>query len=146
MAALSDITAINGDATPVSYTFTPLGPDAKGVQWFEQTTPTPANGQAAARLSCSIKRAVRNGSRQSLTGIAKVEFGIYLPVMETMASNDAGITPPPTVAYECAARVVYFLPERSTMAERKNLRVLAANLIATNVSVRNIVDQLQPLF
>lgn len=147
MGALVNITANNGDATPVAHTFAPLGPDAKGVQWFEQVTPTPVNGQAAIRISAHIRRAVKQGpGRQQLSGVARVELAIWLPTMETLASNGAGITPPPTVAYEQHARFTYLLPERGTTQERKNLRVLTANLIANNQNFLDMIEKLQPMF
>lgn len=147
MGALVNLTANNGDATPVAYTFAPLGPDAKGVQWFEQVTPTPSNGQAAVRISAYIKRAVKQGpGRQQLTGVARVEFAIWLPTMETLSSSDGGFTPPPTVSYEQHARLTYLLPERGTTQERKNLRVLAANLIANNQNLVDMIDKMQPMF
>lgn len=146
MGALSNLTANNGEAAPVAHTFAPLGPDAKGVQWFEQITPTPINGQAAIRLSASIRRAVKSGSGRQLSGVARVELAIWVPTMETLASNDAGITPPATVAYEQHARITYLLPERGTMQERKNLRALAIGLIAGNQNVSDMIDKLQPMF
>lgn len=147
MGALTNLTANNGDATPVAYTFAPLGPDAKGVQWFEQVTPTPVNGQAAVRVSAYIRRAVKQGpGRQQLTGVARVELAVWLPTMETLASNDAGIIPPPTVAYEQHVRITYLLPERGTTQERKNLRTLAANLIANNAIIIDTIDKMQPMF
>lgn len=147
MGALANLSAENGEATPVAYTFTPLGPDAKGVQWFEQITPTPVNGQAAVRVSAYIRRAVKQGpSRQQLTGIARIELAIWMPTMETLASNDAGITPPPTVAYEQHARITYLLPERGTLQERKNLRALASTLISNNTLIKDLIEKLQPMF
>jgi hypothetical protein len=147
MGALTNLTASNGEATPVAHTFVPLGPDAKGVQWFEQVTPTPVNGQAAIRVSAYLRRAVKQGpGRQQLNGIARLEFAIWLPTMETLASNDAGITPPPTVAYEQHARITYLLPERGTQQERKNLRALTSNIINGNSIIVEMIEKLQPLF
>lgn len=146
MGALANITANNGEPTPVAYTFAPLGPDAKGVQWFEQVSPAPSTGQAAVRISASIRRAVSTGRGQAANGIARVELAIWLPTMETLASNNAGFVPPPTVAYVQHARITYLLPERGTSQERKNLRVLTANAIANNQNVLDMIDKLQPMF
>ncbi len=145
MAALAAFTINNGDATPVAYTFTPTGPDSNGVQWFEQTTPTPTNSRAAARVSASLKRPPVGNS---LAGkIATVEFGLWLPFMETVANNSAGLTPAPTLAYEEIFRITYKLPERSTAADRKNLRVLGFNLTANaNTLLASMVDNLQALY
>lgn len=145
MGQLANIVANNGAATPVAHTFTPLGPDANGVQWFEQATPAPANARAAARISVSAKRPKLAGTK-ALDGIAKVEFGMWLPSMETLATSDSGITPPPTVAYELQARVTLFLPERSTVQDRKNLRMLMVNAIGLDAGLVDVIDQLRPMY
>lgn len=144
MAALAVLLSVDGAATPVSYQFAPLGPDDKGVQWFEQTAPVPTNGQAAARFSASLKRAIQPGGK--LTGISRVEFALWYPTMETVSTSDAGIAPPPTTAYTCAVRGSYLLPERSTKQERKNLRVLYSKTIEGNASIVSMIDDLQNLY
>lgn len=143
MGALVNLTAADGATTPVTHTFVPLGPDSNGIQWFEQTSPAPANAAAAKRISISIKRAKVG---QSLTGVAKIVAQIWCPVMETVGTSDSGITPPPTVAYTLFARIEYFMPERSTEQERQDLRVIAANLIANNQIIRDLIARLQPLY
>lgn len=145
MAALGNLTSVNGESTPVTYQFSPLGPDDKGTQWFEQTSPAPINGQAAARFSASLRRSIQPGGK--LTGIARAEFAMWIPTMETVATGDSGIAPPPTTAYTCAAREVYMLPERSTKQERKNLRVLFSSTKgSTNPSIVSMVEDLQNLY
>lgn len=143
MGALANLTAADGATTPVTHTFVPLGPDSNGVQWFEQTNPVPANAAAAKRISISIKRAKVG---QKLTGVAKITAQMWYPVMETVGTSDSGITPPPTVAYTLFARIEYFMPERSTEQERKDFRVLTANMIASNQIIVDLITRLQPLY
>lgn len=145
MGQLTNIVANNGAATPVAYTFTPLGPDTSGVQWFEQATPAPANARAAARVSVSLKRPKLQASPR-LQGIAKAEFGIWLPFMESLGTSDAGITPPPTVAYELQGRMVLFLSERSTPQDRKNLRMLMVNAVGLDAGIVDVVDNLRQMY
>lgn len=143
MGALTNLTAADGANTPVTFTFIPLGPDQNGVQWFEQTNPVPANSAAAKRISISIKRAKPG---QTLNGVAKIVAQMWSPVMETVGTSDSGITPPPTVAYTLFARIEYFMPERSTEQERKDLRVLASNMIISNQIILDLITRLQPLY
>lgn len=142
MAALAAVTAIDGETTPVNHSFTPLGPDKDGIQWFEQTTPAPANALAAKRVSVSIKRAVP-GKQQN--GVARLILRLWYPVMETLSTSDSGIIPPPTVAYQLYAEVRYVIPERSTEQERKNLRVLLINFGASGI-ITDVLQKLQPLY
>lgn len=143
MGALANLTAADGATTPVTHTFTPLGPDQNGVHWFEQTSPAPANSAAAKRVSVSIKRAKPG---QTLTGVSKVILQMWYPVMETVGTSDSGFTPPPTVAYTLFARIEYFMPERSTEQERTDLRILASNMINSNTIIRDLIVRLQPLY
>lgn len=136
--AFSAITVNDGAATPVATTFTPLMIDGNGVQWFEQTTPAPANKLVARRLSISLKRAAPNGQ---LTGRATVIVRLYQPTGETLAPNSSGITPPPTKAYEQVAMGEFLLPERGTGQERKDTRVLLQNLLG-NAQVVSVIDSL----
>lgn len=142
MAALTAITANDDEIAPVLHTFTPLGPDKEGVQWFEQTIPAPANALAAKRISVQIKRAIP-GKQQN--GVARLTLRFWYPVMETLSTSDSGITPPPTVAYQLYAEVRYVVPERSTEQERKNLRMLLINFSA-NGSILDVLRKLQPLY
>lgn len=142
MAALAAVTATDGETTPVNHSFTPLGPDKDGIQWFEQTTPAPANALAAKRVSVSIKRAVP-GKQQN--GVARLILRLWYPVMETLSTSDSGIIPPPTVAYQLYAEVRYVIPERSTEQERKNLRVLLINFGASGI-ITDVLQKLQPLY
>lgn len=142
MAALAVIYANDGETVPVTHTFTPLGPDQDGVQWFEQTAPAPANALAAKRISVSIKRAIP-GKTQN--GVARLTLRMWYPVMETLSTSDSGITPPPTVAYQLYTEVRYVIPERSTEQERKNLRALLVNFGGQS-GIFEVLQKLQPLF
>lgn len=143
MGALAPLSSINdAEIVPVAHTFTPLGPDKDGVQWFEQTLPAPANALAAKRFSVSIKRA---DPGKQLNGVARITGRFWYPVMETVATSDSGITPPPTVAYQLYAEIRYVVPERSTEQERKNMKALAQNLQFPNI-IQDMFYKLQPLY
>lgn len=142
MPALTTLVVNDGETVPVSHTFTPLGPDAEGVQWFEQTSPAPANSLAAKRFSVSIKRPAPG---KSLNGVARVTGRFWMPIMETLATSDSGITPAPTVAYQLYAEVRYVIPERSTEQERKNMVTLCKTL-TQHATVLDVPQKLQPFY
>lgn len=148
MSALVALTAVDATpVSPVSFTFNPRGKTKDGYWIFEQVTPAPSNALAAARLHVRLVREDMKpviGSR--LGGAARVHAKLWIPTMETMSTNDAGITPPPQVAYTCFSEVNYVLPERSTEQDRKNLRVLSANLTGSNASLQAMLYQLEDLW
>jgi hypothetical protein len=143
MAQASAITINDGATTPVAHTFTPIGKDDKGVFWWEQTTPNPANPLGAKRLSYRQTRVMEGGSVLSTKSTAI--YMLHVPTLETLGTNDSGITPPPTLAYKEVCRIQFDLAERSLKQERKDTRVLMVNLLAVN-DVTKTIDDLQPIY
>lgn len=140
MPQINSIVINDGASTPVAHTFTPLGKDANGVFFWEQTTPAPANKLGAKRIGYKQTREL--DARKQLTSSSKVSYTVMYPTLETLANNSAGITPPPTVAYLESSRVEFTLAERSLQQERKDTRVLTANLLAHAMAIAN-VDSLE---
>lgn len=147
MPQAANIVINDGAGSPVAHTFTPLGKDEKGVLWLEQTTPTPANPSVAKRIGISQKRGFTPTGQggQQLNQVTKVTLALYVPTGETLAPNSSGITPPPTIAYQEVARQEFTLPERGLKQERKDTRVLYANLLA-NALVVSMIDDLQLIY
>ena len=143
MPQIAAVVINDGASIPVAHTFSPIGKDDKGVFWFEQTTPAPVNALGAKRLGYSQTRVL--DANKQLTGTSRCVYSLHVPTLETVANNSAGITPPPTLAYRELARVQFDLAERSTAQERKDTRVLAANLLAHAMAIAN-VDTLQPSY
>lgn len=143
MGAATNIVINDGAITPVAHTFTPIGKDEKGVLWFEQTTPAPINPLGAKRIGYRQSRVL--DPKGQLTGRSKVVLTIYVPTLETLGNNSAGITPPPTVAYVEESRHELTLPERSVKQERKDTRVLAQSLLG-NAQVILAIDDFQTIY
>lgn len=143
MGAAVNIVINDGAGSPVAHTFTPIGKDEKGVLWFEQTTPTPTNPMGAKRIGYKQTRIM--DPRGQLTGKSKVILTLALPTLETLGTSDSGITPPPTLAYVEDSRCEFTLAERSALQERKDTRVLVANLLA-NAQVVSAIDSLQVIY
>jgi hypothetical protein len=143
MPAAANIVINDGAGSPVAHTFTPLGKDDKGVMFFEQTTPVPTNTLGAKRIGYSQSRSFN--PKDQLTARSKQIWQIYVPTLETLGTNDAGFTPPPTVAYTNTNRNEFTLPERGAKQERKDLRSFSLNLHSNALFVSTI-DDLQPVY
>lgn len=142
MAQAANITINDGSATPVAHTLTPIGTDAKGVMFFEQITPSPVSPLGAIRIGYKQTRAL---DTKAQNGVSKCILTIHVPTLEVLGNSSTGITPPPTVAYKQVGRIELDLPERGQTAERKNLRVFLANLLA-NSQIVSAIDALIPMY
>jgi hypothetical protein len=143
MPQIADIVINDGAATPVAHTFKPIGKDANGVFWWEQSTPAPVNKLGAKRIGYKQTREL--SAQNQLTAVSKASYMLFLPTLETLGNNSAGITPPATVAYREIARMEFTLAERSVEQERKDTRILLGGLLGIAMSVANI-DKLEPSY
>lgn len=144
MPAIAAFTINDGAATPVATTFSPVQRDPKtGVVWYEQTTPAPVNKLAAVRIGIKTVRKQQLG--KSLDDKSSVTVSIWVPTLETVGTNDAGLTPPPTVAYSEEARCVFNLAERATNQERKHARMFLANWLG-HANAALFIDSLEGLY
>lgn len=129
----SNIVLADAQATPVNHTFVPMGPDEKGIFWFEDSS---ANGATAAigswRISAELKRPPPAGPGvSSANRTFRAVVGLHEPVLETLGTNTvSGIPPSPTVAYVPRCFAEFVLPERATLQNRKDLRKMVALLLA----------------
>lgn len=144
MPTVANIVINDGATTPVAYTFTPIGKDSKDVLWYEQITPTPASMISARRIGYRQTRPQMNAKGQ-IVAAGKVIFTIAVPTAQTLGTNDAGVLPPPSLAYKNVVRIEFDLPERGATQERKDLRSFCINLLGNANTVANI-DLLQPTF
>lgn len=141
MSAVAAIVLADAQGSPVNHTFTPLGPDANGIWWFEdQSASTPVG---YPRISLSLKRTAPAGNGQAATSnrVNRCTMTINLPVLETLGTNDAGMTPPPTVAYVERAKIEIVMAERDLLQNRKDLRKYAQFLLA-NAQVVDMAENL----
>lgn len=143
MPQAANIVINDGASTPVAHTFIPLGKDAQGVMWFEQSIPAPLNKLGAKRIGYKQDRDLSASGR--LTKSSKASYTLWVPTLETLSNNSAGVLPAPTEAYREVARVEFTLAERSIEQERKDTRVLALNLLGHAMAVANI-DKLEPTY
>lgn len=133
MTAIAAVTLADGQATPVNHTFAPVNIDATGVAKYADRSTGISVGFPT--VSFSIKQPTKASPSYKVT--AKVT----LPVLEqTSPSTATGIQPAPTLAYNLLASVDMVLPERSTLAQRKDLLAYFRNYMAHAVITAAVND------
>jgi len=144
MSAVANIVLNDAQATPVAHTFIPLGPDAKGVWWWEDQTGSSPLGYN--RISMQLSRAaVGAAGVAASTNTSRVKIRLYTPKLETLGTNDAGITPPNQVAYVPNFTGEFVISDRSILQDRKDLRKYIDFLMA-ETQLTNMVENLQNVF
>lgn len=136
MSAQSNITVYDGQNTPVSHTFIPVGvyrDDKTGEDvavWREDAASIPE--YALSRITFRSRKNVK-------TGMWRQVVQVEVPVMESISGqNAAGYTAAPKVAYVVTDTYVVNAHERSTYTERKLVRGLLSNL-SNNVTTTNAI-------
>jgi hypothetical protein len=126
MTAIAAITLADGAATPVNHTFSPVNIDQAGVaKWADRV------GGIALGFPV-ITFSLRNPTKSSR--VYKVTAKVVVPVLEvTSPSTATGIQPAPTLAYNLTGNLEMVLPERSTQAQRDDLRAYMKNFLASAV-------------
>lgn len=143
MPAASNIVLADALGTPVNHTFVPLGKDANNVYWFEDQSRPSAIGYW--KLSVDVKRPLPGapGNASSADRVARVKLAMHQPQLETLGTNDAGLTPPSTIAYISRSSVEFILPERGSLQDRKDLRKMTG-LLVNDTQITGIVENLIP--
>lgn len=133
MPAFSALTINDGAATPVSHTFgqrTLIGTEASFVD-------------RSGGITLGYPLVIVNSMPPTRTSrLSKVRVKVVLPVMETVnASTYNGITPAPTKAYDLTFDGMFFLPERCTLAQRKDILAYAKNLLSNALTTALVETQ-----
>lgn len=129
MSAIQPIVINDGAATPVAHTFTPV------------TSVPPFYRESQSALALVGQGTIELTSKaESGNGMTKVRLVLALPALEAITgSNGAGYTAQPKVAYTNKVDATFFLPNRGSMQQRKDLRVLLMNALA-NAQVIDAID------
>lgn len=141
MPQASNIVLADAQATPVNHTFIPIGRDSKGVFWYEDQSV--ANAIGYWRISVETKRPDFSGA--VATGVYRTRVGLHEPVLETLGTNDAGLTPPPTVAYISRAFGEFIDSPRSILQNRKDMVKMFSNLIAETANIEPVLQDHEEL-
>lgn len=139
MSQITNIVINDDQAVPVAHTFTPqnaqLGTSEPALLLNR------ASGIYAGfeRLTVLVRRSESNKA-------TKVMFKLVRPTLAVTSPNTAsGIQPQPTVGYTCLAEVNFTFPDSSTLAERKDMRQMIANLLVSGAP-KSAVEDLSPLY
>lgn len=116
MAAQANLTLNDGQASPVPQTFS-----ARGVKVNTALYRNVSSGIAIGQPQLTL-------SVEETKVATKVTTIILLPTLEVISGADGGYTPVPKVAYSHYSKCEDVMPNRGTLAERKNLRAFRANL------------------
>jgi hypothetical protein len=140
MAQLAAITLNDGEATPVAHTFNPVGIKDGGVAFWADRSGGIALGYPV--VSMSLREPKGKGPRNF-----RLTAKVVLPVLEqTSASTASGIQPGPTKAFDLIANVDMVLPERSTLAQRKDLAAFMKNFLANATFVTAAIESQETVF
>lgn len=135
MASIATITINDGQATPVPHAFVPVKSGLESV-WKRVGV---ANQPAVAMESIKAVAKLAEGN-----GINKVVIDLALPFLEQVTGGtSAGYVAAPQLAYTERAQVTFFLPQRSEVAGRKDLRVMLSNLLK-DAQIVDLIDNLVP--
>lgn len=125
MSAIANVTAYDGESTPVGHTFTAImvkNLAGRQVASYRET----ANNTIPLEAQPSIEL-----SQETLkSGVYKYVARVSLPVMESVSGNNsAGYTSPPKVAHTVTGEMTVYAHPRSTNQQRRNVRHILANLL-----------------
>lgn len=135
MAAQGNIVLTDGAGTPVNHTFLP-----KGSRVDPATKKVVSTWKCASTVNAegdqTLVQHYTEGSGSD--GMRKHTYVLSRPVLQTVGTNDAGITPPAGKAYENIAVLEFRTSRRSTAQERKDLVKMMADLAAEAATLNEV--------
>lgn len=145
MPTLATLTIDDGQATPVAHPFTPLTINSGGITTFIDRTGGIPLG--FCKLDLSLRQPPDAKPGQNSSGrVYKAMLRLFVPTLEqTSASTSTGIQPAPTKAFDHIATVQFFLPERGTTQNRKDLLALVTNALSAD-AIKTVITDLEPFY
>jgi len=132
MSTAANIAIQDGQGTPVTHTFYPIQ-TTDPVIYRESLASTPTIGNGTINVAV----------RENASGLVKVTVTMRLPALETASgANPEGYTAAPKEAYTNQAKLELVLPVRGTVDQRKDLRVLFADLLG-DAQIVDLIDELR---
>lgn len=129
--------------TPVNHTFIPVGRDTDDVYWWHDQSQS--NEIGFWKISVRIKKPpMAKPGESSASRVTRVYVSLMEPILEALSTNAAGYTPAPTVAYIPRSNHEFILHERASLQNRKDIRKMAANLLADAQIIAIIETLLYP--
>lgn len=135
MAAIAPISVNDGQATPIAHAYNPVNMEPAT---YKRNADTSVPVVAQEQLILSLTQ-----SSQASEGVSKARVSLAIPVLETpTGGTGSGYVAAPKVAFILRFNGEFVLPNRSVGTQRKDLRVLASNLLL-NAQVVALVDTLE---
>lgn len=132
MPAQTTITAVDGKATPLTHTFTVMGAVSNAGEiiatWINRAASTLTGG--AEQLKSYFKT--------KADGACSIRIATVIPITEVVG----GVS---IVTRVLKATTTYEVPANSTGSERKDLRVIHANVLSTS-GLGLMVDNAEPSY
>jgi hypothetical protein len=131
MAAQAPYTLTDAETTPINHVFANRGvlsdpKSGKVVATWKK--PSAVNAEGDFVLKAHYSEGV------GANGVDKITYVLTVPFLETVGTNDAGITPPAQKAYEMIGVAEFRLPRRTTAQQRKNLVYMMGDLVTEAVT------------
>lgn len=132
MSAINTITINDGAATPVAHAFAPIASVPNAI-WRDTLA-------AKTYLASQFSIVAVSKQNTSTKGLSRVKLTLQLPTMGTGVSLPAS-----EVDYTHQVTVEFIMPNRGLKQERKDARVLLANLLA-DAQVIDMIDELRTAY
>lgn len=147
MSAIAALTLNDGQSTPVAHTFNPEGVlnQMPPVALYADRSTGVAVGFPRLSISLSTPPVARRGQASTADRVYRAKMKVMLPVLETLGTNDAGVTPPATKAFDLVFNGEFILPERSSLQNRKDILAYAKNLL-TQAVITALVQDLEAVY
>lgn len=138
MAAAASILLTDGKTTPVVHTFAPAKTSAD-YSMFEDRSGGIYIGYNKLHLTLIRPKGDSKVSNRNL----KVAIALEAPTLEVLGNAANGLTPPPTLAYRLLGKLEFTFADRSSPAERKDVRVMMRDAM-NNPAVVELIEQFSP--
>lgn len=140
MPARANIVVNDGKATPVAHTFNPS--EDGDVDLFEDKSGGIAIGYPMIMVKFRRPVSAGNGAQSNANSrVYRIQLNFSWPVLEvTSPSTGTGIQPAPTVAYVLRSNQEWIIPERSALADRKDLRAIVYNTL-NNADIKKVLEE-----
>lgn len=140
MANIGNIVINDGKPTPVAHTFAPNGNTGTEASYVDR-----ALGVSLGFPSINT-RLTLPGKVAGASQLNKIRINLKVPRLEEVAgSTSNGFAPAPRLAYLGSFEGSFIFHERATAQERKDVRILIANLLAAPAIV-DLIDNLAPAY
>lgn len=142
MSAFASLTIDDGEAAPVTHTFTPDGLDAKGVAWWiNRNASVPS---ASELVSMFVRKSPASVEDYQVPGKKVAPRRVDLRLKDPVTYTDT-VTSLTLVDYVNEMTQSFLIHPRTSQQNAENLRVLSSNLLLEQ-NVVDAVDLGQPVW